>query len=65
MVVCEHCFSYLESREGRMAHKNVDSLDEILKDTEFPRELVVNEEEEIVRCEWCEEEFEASELIIF
>ena len=65
MVVCEHCFSYLESREGRMAHKNVESLDEILKDTEFPRELVANEDEEIVRCEWCEKEFEVSELIIF
>ena len=64
MVVCEHCFSYLESREGRMAHKNVESLEEILKDPEFPRKLVANEDEEIVRCEWCEKEFEATELII-
>ena len=65
MVVCGRCFSYLESREGRMAHKNVESLEEILKDPDFPRDLIVSDDEETVCCEWCKEEFEASELIIF
>lgn len=69
MIVCEHCFAYLESREGRMIHKYVESMDEILdnlKDAneETKQKVIVDADEEIVRCEWCEEEFETSELII-
>lgn len=69
MVVCAHCFNYLESREGRMVHKHVESMKEILQDLQEADEdtkqkIIVNAEEEIVCCEWCEEEFPASEMII-
>lgn len=69
MVVCERCLAYLESREGRMIHKHVESMDEILDnlkdaDEETKQKVIVDEDEEIVRCEWCEEEFAVSELII-
>lgn len=69
MVVCKHCFNYLESREGRMPHKHVENIEEILQDLQEADEktkqkVIVNIDEEIVRCEWCEEEFEASETTI-
>lgn len=69
MIVCERCLAYLESREGKMIHKDVESMDEILdnlKDAneETKQKVIVDADEEIVRCEWCEEEFETSELII-
>lgn len=69
MIVCERCLAYLESREGRMIHKHVESMDEILDnlkdaDEETKQKVIVDEDEEIIRCEWCEEEFEVSELII-
>ena len=69
MVVCAHCFNYLESREGRMVHKYVESMEEILEnlkeaDEDTKQKIIVNADEEIVRCEWCEEEFPASEMVI-
>lgn len=69
MIVCERCLAYLESREGRMIHKHVESMDEILDnlkdaDEETKQKVIVDADEEIVRCEWCEAEFEVSELII-
>ena len=69
MVVCAHCFNYLESREGRMLHKHVENIEEILQDLQEADEdtkqkIIVNANEEIVCCEWCEEEFPASEMII-
>ena len=69
MIVCKHCFSYLKSREGRMAHKLVESMEEIIQnlrevDEETKQKVIVNADEELVSCEWCEEEFEASEMII-
>lgn len=69
MVVCEHCLAYLESREGRMLHKHVESMEEILEnlkevDEDTKQKIIVNADEEIVRCEWCEEEFSASEMVI-
>ena len=69
MIVCERCLAYLESREGRVIHKHVESMDEILDnlkdaDEETKQKVIVDTDEEIVRCEWCEEEFEVSELII-
>lgn len=69
MVVCEHCLAYLESREGRMLHKHIENIEEILRDLqeadeETKQKVIVNIDEEIVRCEWCEEEFEVSETII-
>lgn len=69
MVVCKHCLNYLESREGRMVHKQVESMEEVLEnlkdvDEETKQKIIVNADEEIVCCEWCEGEFEASEMII-
>lgn len=69
MVVCEYCLAYLESREGRMVHKHVENIEEILQDLqeadeETKQKVIVNIDEKIVRCEWCEEEFEASETTI-
>ena len=69
MIVCERCLAYLESREGRMIHKQVESMEEILEnlkdaDEKTKQEVIVDVDEEIVRCEWCEEEFKASETII-
>ena len=69
MVVCAHCFNYLESHEGRMVHKHVESMEEILEnlkeaDEDTKQKIIVNVDEEIVRCEWCEEEFPASEMVI-
>ena len=69
MVVCQHCLTYLESREGRMTHKHVERMEEILEnlkdaDEETKQKVIVNADEEIVCCEWCEEEFEVSEMII-
>ena len=69
MVVCERCLAYLESREGRMVHKHVENVEEILQDLqeageETKQKVIVNIDEEIVSCEWCEEEFEASETTI-
>ena len=69
MVVCEHCLAYLESREGRLIHKYVENIEEIQEnlkneDEETKQKIIVNADEEIVRCEWCEEEFAASDLII-
>lgn len=69
MVVCERCLAYLESREGRMIHKHVESMEEILEklkeaDEDTKQKIIVNADEEIVCCEWCEEEFPASEMII-
>ena len=70
MIVCEHCFAYLESREGRMIHKYVESMNEILNDLkdadeETKQEVLLDSDEEIVRCEWCKEEFGITDLIIF
>lgn len=66
MVVCTHCFNYLESREGRLPHKHVENIEEILQDLQEGDEgkVIVNIEEELIRCEWCNEEFEVSETII-
>ena len=69
MVVCVHCFNYLESREGRMIHKHIESMEEILEnlkeaDEDTKQKIIVNANEEIVCCEWCEEEFSASEMVI-
>lgn len=69
MVVCAHCFNYFESREGRMVHKYVESMEEILEnlkeaDEDTKQKIIVNADEEIVCCEWCEEEFPASEMVI-
>ena len=54
MVVCAHCFNYLESREGRMVHKHVESMEEILEnlkeaDEDTKQKIIVNADEEIVR----------------
>lgn len=69
MVVCKRCLAYLESREGNMVHKHIESMEEILEnlkdaDEETKQKVIVNADEEIVCCEWCEEEFKASEMII-
>lgn len=37
---------------------------EFRADEETQKKVIVSVEEEIVRCEWCEEEFEASETTI-
>lgn len=69
MIVCERCLAYLKSREGKMIHKYVESMDEILDnlkdaDEKTKQEVIVDADEEIVCCEWCKEEFEALETII-
>ena len=47
MIVCEYCLEAIESHEGHQIRKQLDyfELDEIC------------DENEIVTCEWCEEDW--------
>ena len=69
MIIYKRSLAYFESREGRMVHKHVESMEEILEnlkeaDEDTKQKIIVNADEEIVCCKWCEEEFPASEMVI-
>lgn len=47
MIVCKRCLIAIESHEGSVFHRHIDY-------TEY--------EGSTVKCEWCEEEYETSEM---
>lgn len=47
MIVCKRCLMAIESHEGPQAHKKLDWF---------------SIDEELITCEWCEEDYEPDEL---
>lgn len=58
MVVCRRCAEAIRSHEGRVYTRPIDYEDR----DEHP-DIFVDEEQELVKCEWCGEEYCDTEAV--